>query len=122
MSPGSRSGVHWTRAKVPPAAAVWYYFRQNDYAGIKGMWESGDAIAKVAAMMTGTSVTSRVLGSAWPMHGNRPLAEAMHANIVAVVAPAWSDADQQFARAVQRSVGAREQGLIPLVAPTVPGR
>ena len=107
---------------VPPAAAVWYYFRQNDYTGIKGMWESGDAIAKGAAMMTGTSVTSRVLGSAWPMHGNRPLAEAMHANIVAVGAPAWSDADQQFARAVQRSVGAREQGLIPLVAPTVQGR
>ena len=63
-------------------------------------------------MMTGTTVESRVLGSAWPHHGNRPVAEAMHANIVSVGAPPWSDADQQFARALQRAMGVPERGLI----------
>jgi aminobenzoyl-glutamate utilization protein B len=62
-------------------------------------------------MMTGTTVESRVLGSAWPIHTNRPVAEAMHANITAVGAPQWTEADQQFARAVQRSLGAPERGL-----------
>ena len=106
---------------VPPAASVWYYFRENDYAHIKSMWETGDAIARGAAMMTGTTVDSRVLGSAWPGHGNRALAEAMHANIKTVGAPLWSAADQQFARAVQRSLGVPERGLITEVAPTLRG-
>lgn len=106
---------------VPPAASVWYYFRENDYAHIKSMWETGDAIAHGAAMMTGTTVDSRVLGSAWPGHGNRALAEAMHANIQAVGAPAWSAADQQFARSVQRALGVPERGLITAVAPMLQG-
>ena len=96
---------------VPPAASVWYYFRETDYERIKALWEAGNAVAAGAAMMTGTTVESRVLGSAWPIHTNRPLAEAMHANIVAVGAPQWSEADQQFARAVQRSLGVPERGL-----------
>ena len=96
---------------VPPAASVWYYFRETDYGRIKSLWETGDTVAAGAAMMTGTTVQARVLGSAWPVHGNRPLAEAMHANVVAVGAPRWSDADQQFARALQRALGVPEQGL-----------
>ena len=59
---------------VPPDASVWYYFRETDYDHIKEMWELGDTMAKAAAMMTGTTVESRVLGSAWPQHGNRPIA------------------------------------------------
>jgi aminobenzoyl-glutamate utilization protein B len=96
---------------VPPEAVVWYYFRENDYERINGLWEIGNKIAQGAAQMTDTTVDWRVLGSAWPGHGNRPLAEAMQTNIEAVGMPAWSDADQQFARAVQRSLGAPETGL-----------
>src|SRR5688572_600024 len=61
---------------VPRLASVWYYFRELDYEHIKRMREMGDQIAQGAAMMTDTSVTSRVLGSAWPQHFNRPVAEA----------------------------------------------
>jgi aminobenzoyl-glutamate utilization protein B len=107
---------------VPPDASVWYYFRENDYDQIRNLWTTGDTIAKAAAMMTDTTVTSRVLGSAWPQHGNRAIAEAMHANIVAVGMPQWSDADQQFARAFQRAMGAQERGLSTEVAPAVRGR
>ena len=38
-------------------------------------------LAQGAALMTNTTVTSRVLGSAWPQHFNRPVAEAMYENI-----------------------------------------
>ena len=41
----------------------------------------GEQIAAGAALMTGTEVRSRVLGTAYPMHSNKALAEAMHANI-----------------------------------------
>ena len=52
------------------------------------MWEIGDNMAKGAALMTDTTFTSRVLGSAWPQHYNKPLALTMHENIKAVGAPA----------------------------------
>ena len=66
--------------------------------------------------------TSRVLGSAWPQHGNRPIAQAMQANIAKVGMPQWSEADQQFARAFQRAQGAPERGLATTVSETVSGR
>jgi aminobenzoyl-glutamate utilization protein B len=106
---------------VPPSASVWYYFRENDYDRIKALWEVGDTMSRGAAMMTGTTVESRVLGSAWPLHGNRALAEAIHANIVAVGAPPWSETDQQFARLVQRSLQLPERGLVTQVAKEVQG-
>ena len=67
--------------------------------------------------MTGTTWSSRVLGSAWPQHGNRPMAEAMHANIQAVGLPEWSEADQQFAKALQRAMNVDERGLATQVRP-----
>jgi aminobenzoyl-glutamate utilization protein B len=107
---------------VPPDASVWYYFRENDYDHVKQLWAIGDTMAKAAAMMTDTTVDSRVLGSAWPSHGNRALAEAMQTNVVAVGMPKWSDADQQFARAFQRARGAPERGLSTEVSATLRGQ
>lgn len=107
---------------VPPYASVWYYFREATYDRIKELWDTGDTMAKAAAMMTGTTVESRVLGSAWPQHGNRPIAEAMHRNIVDVGMPAWSEADQQFAKAFQRARGVEERGLPIEVSKELRGR
>jgi aminobenzoyl-glutamate utilization protein B len=96
---------------VPPRASVWYYFRETEYPRIKEMWEMGDTMARGAAMMTGTSVTSRVLGTAWPSHMNRTLAETMHANIRQVGLPAWTEDDQMLAKALQRELKVPERGL-----------
>jgi aminobenzoyl-glutamate utilization protein B len=97
---------------VPPTASVWYYFRQVTYPGIKEMWALGDKIAAGAAMMTDTTLLpTRVLGSAWPRHFNRAIAQATHANIEKVGMPEWSEDDQAFARAVQKELGVNETGL-----------
>jgi aminobenzoyl-glutamate utilization protein B len=96
---------------VPRLASVWYYFRELDYEHIKRMREMGDQIAQGAAMMTDTTVTSRVLGSAWPQHFNRPVAEAAYENIKQVGLPQWSDDDQKLAKALQKELKSREQGL-----------
>jgi aminobenzoyl-glutamate utilization protein B len=106
---------------VPRTASVWYYFRETSYPEIRRMWEIGDRIAQGAAMMTDTTVSSRVLGSAWPIHTNRALAETMHANIQAVGLPQWSEADIALAKAVQRELEVPERGLATRV-PELRGR
>jgi aminobenzoyl-glutamate utilization protein B len=42
---------------------------------------------------------------------NKPVAEALYANIKAVGMPAWSDEDQRFAKAVQKDMKQKESGL-----------
>jgi aminobenzoyl-glutamate utilization protein B len=91
---------------VPSKASVWYYFRERNYEDILSMYNSGINIAKGAAMMTDTKMSYRILGTAWPGHFNKALAEAMHVNIQRVGFPQWSDADQQLALAVQKLVDA----------------
>jgi aminobenzoyl-glutamate utilization protein B len=103
---------------VPPNASVWYYFRETSYEEIKKLWDIGTTMAKAAAMMTDTEVSSmRVLGSAWPGHFNKTVAETMHANIEKVGLPTWSDADQALAKAVQREMKVPETGLATKINP-----
>ena len=98
---------------VPRSASVWYYFRQTTYPKIKELWAIGDSIAKGAALMTGTELLpTRVLGSAWPQHFNKAVAEAAFANIQRVGVPEWSEADQTLAKALQKELGSRETGLL----------
>src|ERR1700674_4004301 len=78
---------------VPPNASVWYYFRETDYPHIKELREIGDTMAKAAAMMTNTEVSSRILGAAWPGHMNKTVAETMYANIQTIGLPNWDEAD-----------------------------
>jgi aminobenzoyl-glutamate utilization protein B len=97
---------------VPPTASVWYYFRQTTFQGIKDLWAIGDKMATAAAMMTDTELLpAKVLGSAWPQHFNRAVAEATYANIQRVGVPQWSEADQALARGIQKELGEREIGL-----------
>jgi aminobenzoyl-glutamate utilization protein B len=97
---------------VPPTASVWYYLREIDYPSIMGMWAVADSVARGAAMMTGTLLASqRVLGSAWPGHFNKTIAETEWQNIKRVGLPAWSEADVQLAKALQKEMGVPENGL-----------
>jgi aminobenzoyl-glutamate utilization protein B len=101
---------------VPPLATVWYFFREWDYERIQEMHALGTKIARAAAEMTDTTMTERVLGAAWPGHFNKPLAEALHANIRKVGMPAWSEADQRLAKAAQVMMKAKDSGLRTEVA------
>jgi aminobenzoyl-glutamate utilization protein B len=89
---------------VPPNATVWYYFREADYDHIMNLWHIGDNMAQAASLMTDTSYTSRVLGSAWVGYFNKPIAEDMYENIKKVGLPQWSEDDQTLAKALQREL------------------
>jgi len=96
---------------VPPNASVWYYFRENDYDHIKEMWDTGNKLARAAAMMTDTEVSWRILGTAWPKHMSKPLSELMYENVKTVGMPTWSNEDQTLARGIQKELGSRVVGL-----------
>jgi aminobenzoyl-glutamate utilization protein B len=107
---------------VPRNASVWYYFRETTYDGIKRMWDIGDKMAEGASLMTNTKFSSRVLGSAWPSHMNRTLAETMFENIKAVGMPQWTEADIMLAKATQKELGVPENGLAMKVPDALRGR
>ena len=52
-----------------------------------------------------------MLGSAWPGHFNKTVAETMHANIEKVGLPEWTEADQTLAKALQKELKVPEIGL-----------
>ncbi len=96
---------------VPSKASVWYYFRERTYPAIKALYEKGLRTAEGAALMTDTKLTYEILGSAWPNHFNRPIAEAMYENIKKVGLPTWSSEDQALAIATQAEMKGKVEGL-----------
>jgi len=97
---------------VPSTATDWYYFRETNTPKVKALFALGDTMARAAAMMTGTSVANvRILGSGWSGHFNKPIAEAMGANIGKVPPPVWTEQDQELAKALQCEIGVRQSGL-----------
>ncbi len=97
---------------VPSKASIWYYFRDVKYDGIMEMYEIANKMAEGAALMTDTEVTSKILGTAWPRHFNKVIAEKMYANILKVGLPNWSEDDQTLAKAVQTEVKSKKiEGL-----------
>lgn len=96
---------------VPSESTVWYFYRAPDYAAIRELRDLGDRMAKAATMMTDTTVTPRVVGAAWPTHFNRVIAERQQKNIERVGMPSWSQDDQALARALQKEIGAKVEGL-----------
>lgn len=89
---------------VPSKASIWYYFREITYPGIMEVYERANEIAEGAAKMTRTKMTKRILGTAWPRHFNKVIAETMYENIKVVGLPEWSEEDQMLAKAVQMEV------------------
>ena len=82
-------------------------------------------------MMTRTTLSSKILGTAWPRHYNKVIAETMYQNILEVGLPTWSEDDQLLAKALQREVNSPKDstGLnikldtigLPLVIPSSGG-
>ncbi|WP_419198171.1 peptidase dimerization domain-containing protein [Novosphingobium resinovorum] len=102
---------------VPDKASSWYYFRDKDFASLRNLYDVGNQISEASALATGTTVSRKVLGFAAPNYGNKPLAEALYANIETVGVPQWSAADQAFAKAVQVKNHLKVEALPTKVAP-----
>ena len=92
---------------VPSKASIWFYIRNITYEGIMENYEKANKIAEGAALMTDTKFSSRIIGTAWPRHFNKVIAEEMYENIQTIGLPEWSEDDQKLAVAVQKEVNSR---------------
>lgn len=97
---------------VPSKASVWYFIREITAEHIRSNFDALQRIAEGAAMMTDTTVSRRIIGTAYPRHFNKPIAEAMYENIRSVGMPDWSEDDQAFARAFQDFMQANDDDQI----------
>ena len=105
---------------VPSEASIWYYFRDVTYPRIMELYERANRVAEGAAMMTDTKMSSRILGSAWPRHFNKVIAETMYQNIREVGLPEWSEEDQILAKAIQKEINSpRDTSGMPTKLDTI---
>jgi len=96
---------------VPEYARVWYYVRDTARAPVEAYYDRLLKIAEGAALATATEHQVTLLTGVHQMLLNRPLQEAMQANLDALGGPDFSENDQEFAKALQRSLGIEEKGL-----------
>lgn len=109
--------MHWATLSgvsapnvVPDFARTWYYVRSRD-AVIQELYERIRQCARGAALMTGTRESITFLAACHQRYSNRALATALHASMLKVGAPRYTEEEQAFARALQKAVGAPEVGL-----------
>ena len=98
---------------VPRNASIWFYFREIDQPHIKELVEIGNKMAEGAALMTNTKVTSRILGTAYPRHMNKVVAETMYSEHPdGRVADVERSRIRRWPRALQKELGnATQNGL-----------
>jgi aminobenzoyl-glutamate utilization protein B len=102
---------------VPDKASVWYYVRNTDER-LDDTFERLVNCAKGAAIASGSTLdTIMVLTAIHQRHYNRGMAEAVQRNIELVGMPAWTDQEQQFAKALQKELGEQETGYSREITP-----
>jgi len=102
---------------VPEYAKVWYYVRDADRESVDMYYDRILAIAAGAAMGTRTEHKVTLTTAVHAYLLNRPLQEAMQANLELVGAPAFSDADQDWGRALQEYLEVETTGFSTDVKP-----
>ena len=107
---------------VPDKASVWYYVRNTDER-LEDMYARVVNCAKAGALAAGVELAGmRVVSAIHQRHANKAAAELFQRNIELVGMPAWSEDEQAFAKALQKELGAKEEGLPSTVEKLEPPR
>lgn len=102
---------------VPDYARMWVTSRDIDRARVMKTSEWIRQIAEGAAQATQTTAKVDIYYGMADLVPNTPLAERMQSILQRIGAPSWSEADQEFARALQAAFGVPEKGLETGVSP-----
>ena len=89
---------------VQSHAKVRYIIRAAELSDMQALAARVGRIAEGAALMTETSVSSRVMSGMSNLLGNTPLERAMHDNFQRLGPPPFDAADRAFAAAIQKTV------------------
>jgi aminobenzoyl-glutamate utilization protein B len=96
---------------VPEYAKVWYYVRDINRGEVQELYERILRIVDGAAMATGTTSKIRLITGVHEYLLNRPLQEALQANLELVGPVRLSEVEQAFAFSLQRELGIEEVGF-----------
>jgi aminobenzoyl-glutamate utilization protein B len=102
---------------VPEYAKVWYYVRDVNRETVQGYYDRILKIAEGAALATGTTHKVSLITGVHECLMNRPLQEAVQANLELVGGPEYSEEEQDFARRLQRFLEVEEEGYVGEVLP-----
>ncbi len=86
---------------VPASATVWYYVRADDHRDVEAAFAWLNDIARGAALMTRTKMTSVVDTDCHELLQNTPLSELLHRNLQRLTPPKFTAEEQVFARKLQ---------------------
>jgi len=96
---------------VPDRARVWYVLRGTD-GNVEDLYQRVLNCAKGAALATATELADvRFIAALHQSHHNKTLAQLMLKNIELVGMPPWSEEEHQFAKALQKELGLKENGM-----------
>lgn len=102
---------------VPEYAKGWYYVRDTARVSVDGYYDWILDIAQGAALATRTEHEVTLVTGVHEYNLNRPLQEAMFANLQLVGAPEFQEEDQDFARQLQDFLGVEQSGLATTIKP-----
>ncbi|MDB5370218.1 MAG: amidohydrolase [Roseomonas sp.] len=89
---------------VQGKATVRYLIRATDLPGMQALALRVRKIADGAALMTETTVTTKVVSAVSNLLGNSPLERAMQNNLDRLGPPPFDDADRAFAAEIQKTL------------------
>lgn len=96
---------------VPDRAEVWCWIRDSSHQSLNALIERARAAAEGAALATGTEAAFSVRSGSYDMLPNFTGARLLHANLIWLGPIEFDDAEQEFARAIQRNSGVATLGL-----------
>lgn len=96
---------------VPDKASVWYYIRNTDER-LEETYKRVLDCARGASVASGTELdTALILTAIHQRHSNKLMAEALQRNIELVGLPQWTGGEHNFAKSLQKELGAKETGF-----------
>ena len=94
-----------------------WFFRESSIDKAQINFEKAKKVAQGAATMTDTEYTVQVFSAIWPTRGNRTMAEVTQKNVELVGMPKWTEEEHNLAKALQRNLKSKEEGLHKDISP-----
>ncbi len=102
---------------VPDLATAWYYVRDTDREGVDEVYGRVLGAAEAAALATETELEVRFISGVHSELVNQAIAAAHQRNLELVGGPDFTEAEQEFARTIQRNLGIEPSGVSEEIVP-----
>lgn len=102
---------------VPEYAKVWIWIRDSKREEMDKLVERMKDIAKGGALMAGVEAKATLLSGTYEVLVNRTGAEYMHKNLDLLGPIKFTEAEQDYAKAIQKATGVDQVGLIGEIGP-----